>query len=168
MLPIVSIVGKSGTGKTELIESLIAEFKKRGYKIATIKHSQGGIEIDRPGKDSWRFAQAGSETVVFSSPDKLAFIRTVDHDTDIEEIMHVIGNNFDLVLVEGFKKGKAAKIEVHRKELGDGLLCPDNELLAVVTNETLDIDIPQLSFSDTEGIANFIEKNFISQVRHDI
>jgi molybdopterin molybdotransferase len=160
-LPIVSIVGKSGSGKTVLMEQLIAEFKRRGYKVAALKHSRSGMEIDQPGKDSWKFAQAGSDAVLISSPDKLAFIKSLDHDLGIEEIMPIVGPEFDLVLVEGFRKSKTPKIEVHRKELGDDLLCSPEELSAVVTDGSLDTDIAQLPWGDTMAVADFIEKNFV-------
>jgi molybdopterin-guanine dinucleotide biosynthesis protein MobB len=163
MLPIVSIVGKSGSGKTVLMEKLIAEFKRRGYKVAALKHSPGGMEIDQPGKDSWRFAQAGSDAVLISSLDKLAFVKRLEHDLDIGEILPIIGDEFDLVLAEGFRKGKTPKIEVHRKELGDDLLCPPEELSAIVTDGSLNTDIPQLPWSDTVAVADFIEKNFVSK-----
>lgn len=169
MAPVVSIVGKSGAGKTALMERLIAEFGKRGYRIAAVKHSHG-MEIDRPGKDSWRFAQAGSEVVAVSSPEKLAFIRSMDHDASIEEILHLIGSGFDLVLVEGFKRGSAPKIEVLKRELGDDLLCSIKELSAVVSKESLDLDIevPQFSVDDTQAIADFIEKSFVLKTEGDI
>jgi molybdopterin-guanine dinucleotide biosynthesis protein MobB len=159
--PVVSIVGKSQSGKTVLMEQLIAEFKRRGYKVAALKHGRGGMEIDHPGKDSWRFAQAGSDAVLISSPDKLAFIKSVDHDLDIEEILPTVGPEFDLVLVEGFRKSKTPKIEVHRKRLGDDLLCSPEELSAIVTDGSLDTDIPQLPWGDTVTVADFIEKNFV-------
>ncbi|MCK4387528.1 MAG: molybdopterin-guanine dinucleotide biosynthesis protein B, partial [Dehalococcoidia bacterium] len=160
-----SIVGKTGSGKTQLIERLIPEFKMRGYRVATVKHSPGGMEVDKPGKDSWRFAEAGSDAVVVSSPDKLACIKSVDHDSSIEEILHLMGIAFDLVLFEGFKKGKAPKIEVYRKELGEDLLCPIEVLSAIVTDEVLDINVPQFPLSDTQAIADFIEKISIFQAK---
>jgi len=160
-VPIVSIVGKSRSGKTVLMEQLIAEFKRRGYKVAALKHSRGGMEIDHPGKDSWRYAQAGSDAVLISSPYKLAFIKSLDHDLDIEEILPLFGPEFDLALVEGFKKSKIPKIEVHRKGLGDDLLCSPEELSVIVTDGSLDIDIPQLPWGDTVAIADFIEKNYV-------
>ena len=167
MVPVVSIVGKSGTGKTTFLESLIVEFRKRGYRIAAVKHSPGGMEIDKPGKDSWKFAQAGSDAVVVSSPDKLVLVKSVDHDSNIEEILRLIGGDFDLVLVEGFKRGKAPKIEVYRRELGEDLACPPKILSAIVSDEPLNIDVPQFSINDTQAVADFIEKNFISQAEGD-
>ncbi len=167
MFPVVSIVGKSGSGKTNLIERLIQEFKRRGYRVATVKHSPKEIDIDKPGKDSWRLAQAGSEVVVAVSPDKLLFTRSLEHEPKLEEILRLIGCDFDLVLIEGFRKGKAPKIEVHKKELGKELLCPPKVLSAIVTDESLDIDVPQFPPSDTIAIADFIEENLISQAKGD-
>ena len=167
MFPVVSIVGESGSGKTELIERLIQEFKKRGYRVATVKHSRQEIDIDKPGKDSWRFTQAGSETVVAVSPDRLLLTRSLEHEPKMEEILRTIGSNFDLVLIEGFRKGKAPRIEVHRKELGKELLCPVKILSAIVTDESLDIDVPQLPLSDTKAIADFIEENLVSRAKGD-
>ncbi|MCK4242893.1 MAG: molybdopterin-guanine dinucleotide biosynthesis protein B, partial [Dehalococcoidia bacterium] len=85
MPPVISIVGKSKSGKTTLIERLVAELKRRGYRVATIKHSPKGFELDQPGKDSWRHAQSGSDAVVVSSRQRLAMILPQDHDATIEE-----------------------------------------------------------------------------------
>jgi molybdopterin molybdotransferase len=163
--PVISIVGKSQSGKTLLMEQLIAEFKRRGYKVAALKHSRGKMEIDQPGKDSWRFAQAGSDAVLVSSPDKLAVIKSLDHDLGIEEIMPMVSPEFNLILVEGFKKSKVPKIEVHRKELGGELLCSPEELSAVVTDGRLDTRIPQLPWGDAAAVADFIENNFVLKKR---
>ena len=160
-LPIVSIVGKSQSGKTVLMEQLIAEFKRRGYKIAALKHSHGGMAIDHPGKDSWRFAAAGADTVFVSSPDKLAFIRNMNHDLSIEEIVLTAGTEFNLILAEGFRKSKIPKIEVHRKGLGDDLLCSPEELSAIVTDAPLDTNVAQFPQADTAAIADFIERSFV-------
>ena len=86
MIPVVSIVGKSDAGKTTLIEKLIPELVRRGYRVATVKHDVHGFDVDREGKDSWRHKQAGAHTVVISSPEKLALIRDVDHDADLAEL----------------------------------------------------------------------------------
>jgi len=166
--PIVSIVGRSESGKTLLVEQLIGEFRRRGYKIAALKHSHcGDIEVDQPGKDTWKFAQAGSDAVCISSPRKLAFIKKSDHDLRVDEVLPIIGNEFDVVLVEGFKKSNLPKIEVHRKELGDDLLCSPEELSAIVTDGPLDSSLadnyklPIISWADTAAIADFIENNFM-------
>ena len=170
MLPIVAIVGKSQSGKTMLVEQLIRELKKRGYRIAALKHSHCGIEIDHPGKDSWKFTQAGSDAVCISSPDKLAFIKNLNCELKVEEITPILGSEFDLVLAEGFKKSEIRKIEVHRKELGDDLICSPEELSAIVTDSPTDtliadgFKLPIFRWSDTAAIADFIEKNFLRAI----
>lgn len=163
MIPVVSIVGKSKAGKTTLIEGLVAELKRRGYRVATIKHSPEGFELDQQGKDSWRHAQSGSDAVVISSPQKLAMIMPRDHDATIEELLPLLGPDFDIVLTEGFKKGSALKIEVHRKKVGEGLLLSAKELLAIVSDEPLEANVPQFSWEDISGVASFIEDKFISK-----
>ncbi|MBA7615273.1 hypothetical protein ES703_22551 [subsurface metagenome] len=163
MPPVISIVGKAKSGKTTLIERLVAELKQRGYRVATIKHSPKGFELDQPGKDSWRLARSGSDAVVISSRQKLAMIRPQDHDAIIEEVVRFLGPDFDIVLAEGFRKGSALKIEVHRKELGEGLLLSPKQLLAIVTDETLEADVPQFSWEDIAAVASFIEEKLISK-----
>ena len=160
--PIVTIVGKSKSGKTRLIEQLIVEFKRRGYRLAALKHSRHTLEIDRSGKDSWKFAQAGSDAVCVSSPDRLILTKRVDRELSIDEITAMIGPEFDRILAEGFKKSRISKIEVHRKALGDDLLCSPEELSAVVTDTPLDSALTQLPWGNAVAVADFIEKNFMT------
>ena len=93
MLPIICIVGKSGSGKTALVERIIPELKRRGYRVASIKHNPHDFELDQPGKDSWRHAQAGSDAVVISSPQKVALIKGVEHDPTLGELLRLIDND---------------------------------------------------------------------------
>ncbi|MFC1993762.1 molybdopterin-guanine dinucleotide biosynthesis protein B [Chloroflexota bacterium] len=159
--PIVCVVGKAKTGKTVLMEKLVVELKKRGYRVATVKHSHHGFDLDEEGKDSWKHAQAGADTVVLSSPDKLAMIKKVDRDHTLAELSRFIGLDYDIILAEGFKKDNAFKIEVHRKEKGEDLLCTREELLAVASNEPLELNIPQYHLDNASGIADLIEKRFL-------
>jgi molybdopterin molybdotransferase len=168
--PFVSIVGKSESGKTILMEKLIAEFKKRGYKVAALKHAHHHVEIDQAGKDSWKFAQAGSDAVCVSSPDKFILTKNMNRELSVEEIAAIIGPEFDLVLAEGFKRSRLPKIEVHRKRLGDDLLCSSEELSAIITDgsrDTLIADVhntPVFRWGDTVEIADFIEDRFLRAV----
>ncbi len=73
--PVVSVVAKSGTGKTTLLEKLIHEMKRRGYRVGAIKHDAHSFEIDHEGKDSWRLTHAGADTTVITSPLQTAIIR---------------------------------------------------------------------------------------------
>lgn len=164
MIPIVSIVGKSDSGKTTLIEKLVPELTRRGYRVATVKHDVHGFEVDREGKDSWRHKQAGAHTVVISSTHKVALIRDVEKDLTLDEIREKLIQDVDLILSEGYKKDVQPKIEVFRKEQHQQLLCTqEDQLVAVSSNQKFDIDVPCFDLEDTKGLADFLEKKFLTQ-----
>lgn len=160
MPPIVSVIGKSKSGKTTLIEKLIKELKSRGYRVATIKHAPQGVSFDEPDKDSWRHLQAGSETTIISSPDKIVLIKPVAQEPALDEVARLLGEDCDIILTEGFKQGNAPKIEVHRKEAGP-LLKDIRKLIAIVTDEPLETKARQFSPEDVKGLADLLEKGFI-------
>jgi len=159
MPPIVSIIGKSKSGKTTLIEKLVQELKSRGYRVATIKHIPQGVSFDEPGKDSWRHIQAGSEATAIGSPDKIVMIRPVGQDATLDEIARFLGEDYDIILTEGFKQGNAPKIEVHRKDVP--LLQDIKKLIAIVTDEPLESKTRQFSPEGIKDIADLLEKGFI-------
>jgi molybdopterin-guanine dinucleotide biosynthesis protein MobB len=103
MIPIVSFVGNSNTGKTTLIEKVIPELKKLGYRVAVVKHAHHGFEMDQPGKDSWRFAQAGSDLVVIASPQKIVLIEQTDKELYLDKLIPRIADKVDVILTEGYK-----------------------------------------------------------------
>jgi molybdopterin-guanine dinucleotide biosynthesis protein MobB len=158
MQSIISFVGKSSSGKTTLLEKIIAELKKRGYKVAIVKHSHHKDDLDTAAKDTWRFTKAGSELSAINSLDHLAIYRRMDNFFDPRDIANYVLWDFDILLTEGFKSSSYPKIEVHRSEQGDELLTDPKLLLAVVTDKPLDINIPQFSHDDIKGIADIIEK----------
>ncbi len=162
MIPILSIVGKSDSGKTTLIEKLVPELTRRGYRIATVKHDIHGFEVDREGKDSWRHKQAGAHSVVISSPTKAALIRDVDRDMNLEEIREKLIRDVDLILSEGYKKDVQPKVEVFRKEKHKKLLCTKKDnLVAIASNLKFRVGVPCFNLEDTKGLADFIEKEFL-------
>ena len=163
MIPIVCVVGKKGAGKTYVMERLVAELKSRGHRVATVKHSAHDFNLDQEGKDSWKHAMAGSDAVVISSPKKVALIRKTEHDHTLAELSRLIGPDFDIILAEGFKQDKARKIEVHRQETGPDLVCGRDELLAIVTDEELEMDIPRYSPADAAGLADLIETRYLKR-----
>ena len=166
MLPIISFVGKSESGKTTLLARIITILKQRGYKVAAIKHTQE-FELEKEGKSSSELGKAGADTVIVTSPEELAIMKKTDHDLDPREVARLINEDIDLVLTEGFKKASAMKIEVHRKEQGKGLLVSPNQLLAVVTDEPLDVTVPQFDRDDIEGLTDLIEKWLLDQPKEE-
>jgi molybdopterin-guanine dinucleotide biosynthesis protein B len=167
MHTIISIVGKSGVGKTTLLEGLIAELKQRGYKVATVKHSHHAADIDMVAKDTWRLTQAGSELSALNSLDNLAIYRHMEHYFDPQEISNFILWDYDIILTEGFKSSNYPKIEVHSQQQGEELLTDPQQLMAVVTDEPLAMDVPQFTRGELAGIADLIEKTLLSQPREN-
>jgi len=161
----VAFVSTSGTGKTTLLEKVIPRLKDRGYRVGVIKHDAHRFDIDRPGKDSFRLTAAGADTMVISSPEKLALVKMHAVPPSVEDLFTIFFTDVDIVLTEGFKSSSLPKIEVHRRERGPNLLCRGKEhdpmLLAVASDEPLDLDVPQLDINDSDGITDFIERKFL-------
>ena len=164
---IISFVAKSGTGKTTLLEKVIAELKLRGYRIGVIKHDAHRFDIDHPGKDSHRLTAAGADTMLISSPAKLAIVKQHDEAPPIEELIATYFNDVDLILTEGFKKSGLPKIEVHRRERSATLLCRgaqhDASLIAVASDEPLELDVPVLDLNNPGEVADFVERQVINK-----
>jgi molybdopterin-guanine dinucleotide biosynthesis protein B len=162
MPPIVSIVGKSDSGKTTLLEALIKALGQRGYRIAVIKHAAEAFETDTPNKDSWRFSQAGSEVSAISSKDRLAVTRRLETDPDPQALLQYVGADCDLVLTEGFKQYPYPKIEVIRGEQGLDPVSPAEQLLVIVTDKPVNAKVPQFDKGEVDKIADLIEQKYLA------
>ncbi|MCH5138798.1 molybdopterin-guanine dinucleotide biosynthesis protein B [Clostridiaceae bacterium UIB06] len=166
---IISIIAtKSGMGKTTLVEALIKTFKSRKYTIGILKYDVKKFEIDKEGKDSYKFSQAGADNVIIASSQKLAMIQSLKEEKTIEEIVNLFGD-LDIVLIEGFKNNIYPKIEVHRKDVDKSILYNNlnydiSNIIAVASDENLDVNIPILNLNDTVSIADFIEYNIVKSV----
>lgn len=161
----VSFVAKSGTGKTTMLEKVIVELKLRGYRVGVIKHDAHRFNIDHPGKDSYRLTAAGADTMLIASPEKLALIKQHAEPPPIEELIATYFSDVDLILTEGFKKSGLPKIELHRRERSATLLCRgenyDPSLIAVASDEPLELDVPVLDLNNPVEVADFVERTFI-------
>jgi len=165
----VSFVAKSGSGKTTLLEKVIAELKCRGYRIGVVKHDAHRFEIDHPGKDSYRLTAAGADTMLVSSPEKLAIVKRHPAEPPLAELLATYFCDVDIVLTEGFKKNSFPKIEIHRRERSPTLICRGEEydptLLAVASDEPLELDVPLLDLNNPVQVADFVEKQIIHATR---
>ncbi len=162
MIPIICIVGASDSGKTTFLEKLIPELKNRGYRIGTVKHDAHGFEMDREGKDTWRHRKAGAHTIAISSPTQVATIRRTDGEMELDEL---VGRYFwqeDILITEGFKRSRFPKIEVFRTAIEPQPICgKEDNLLALVTDDPVQVEVPTFSFADVAGVAGLIESRFL-------
>ena len=162
----LSWVGKKGSGKSEVLEKLIALLSQRGFEIGVIKHlAREDVEIDEPGKDTYRYRSQGARTVVLSGRKRLALFSNLSGEIPMEELLSFF-RDFDLVFLEGYFQDEFPKIEVHRKELGERLLTERvKNVLAVVSNQTGEGGPAHFSFDAIEGLADFIEENLLKKGR---
>ena len=153
------LAGWSGSGKTTLVTRLVPTLMERGVTVSTVKHAHHKFDLDKPGKDSWLHRDAGAVEVMVSSENRWALIhenRGRPEATLDELIRHM--TPVDLVLVEGFKRGPHAKLEIHRPSLGKPLLCrEDPNIVAIASDVPLaGLGIPVLTLDDVPAIAQFI------------
>lgn len=154
--PVVSVVAKSGTGKTTFLEKLIPALRARGLRVGVLKHHGHPTPFDVPGKDTYRLAQAGADVVIGASAVQVAVFRQEDGAADLDAVIARHAAGLDLVLTEGYKRGSYPKIEVHRAERSRELLCQPQELLALVTDTPWPLPVPQFGLEDADRVADFL------------
>jgi len=161
------VAGHSGMGKTTLLERLIPELKSRGLAVSLIKHSHKDIEIDRPGKDSYRLRGAGCKEVLLMGDNRWALMHELRGapEPSLDYLLDRM-QDCDLVLVEGFKQGEFPKLEVWRAELDKPTLWPDwPGIVAIASDKPLpperfdQVTPTRLSLSDVRSVADFVLSN---------
>lgn len=153
---VVSVVAKSGTGKTTLLEALIPYLKAQGLRVGLLKHHSHVSSFDTPGKDTHRLAEAGADVVVGASPVQVATFRRESGSDDLDAVIARHLGDTDFVLTEGYKRGPYPKIEVHRSGRSEELLCLPDEMLALVSDRSWSIPVPQFDLDDAPGLAQFL------------
>ena len=151
---VFSFIAWSGTGKTTYLERLIAALKARGLRVAAVKHDAHRFELDREGKDSWRFAQAGADTVAISSPVKTAAV--FRRSFTAEELIGRV-RDADLILVEGYNNAGLPRIGVSRAATGKGFREDPSCCIALVTDEPVSgAAAPVFGLEDIGPLCDFI------------
>jgi molybdopterin-guanine dinucleotide biosynthesis adapter protein len=154
--PVMGVVGWKNAGKTTLVERLVAELVRRGWRVATVKHAHHDAEIDQPGRDSWRHRAAGAREVALVTGRRWAIMHEQpEADPTLEEVIARLAPA-DLVLVEGFKREPHPKIEV-RAPSAESIAAHDSHVVAVAADAApTDSKLPWFRRDDIAGIADFI------------
>lgn len=158
--PVFGVIGWKNSGKTTLMARLLEEFTTRGFTVSAIKHAHHSFDVDHPGRDSYKFREAGARQVALVSPKRWALMHELrdEEKPDLEEILSHIGP-CDLVLVEGYKGGPFPKIEARSsRSLTQEVLSDDDpQIVAVASDGETDTDaLPGFDVNDIAGIADFI------------
>jgi len=161
-MKIFGIAGHSGMGKTTLLERLVPEISSRGLVVSLIKHSHKNIDIDRPGKDSYRLREAGCMEVLLLGNDRWALMHELRRA--VEPPLDYLFDRMqqcDLVLIEGFKQGGFPKLEVWRAAVGKPTLWPDwPGIVAIASDDSLPSpNATRIDLADTAAIADFVMSN---------
>ncbi len=159
---VFGFAGFSGSGKTTLIEQLIPRLARRGMKVSLIKHAHHSFEIDKPGKDSYRHREAGASEVLITSDQRWVLMHELrgEPEPDLHEQLERF-SPCDLVLVEGYKRAKIAKLEVHRVSIGKPLLHTDDpNIVAVASDGPINTHLPVLDLNDPDAVTHFILDHF--------
>lgn len=157
-MKVFGIAGTSGSGKTTLTEALIRRFTEDGVRVAAVKHTHHGFDLDTPGKDSYRMREAGSTDVVLVSESRLVLMREyrAAPEPELPDVLALL-SPCDLVLVEGYKRSAVPKLEVYRPSRGKSPLWPEfPDVVAVASDEPLTTPLPQLDLNDVDAIYAFI------------
>lgn len=158
-MKIYGIVGWKNSGKTTLMERLVAEIRARGYTVSTVKHAHHAFDIDREGKDSFRHREAGAQEVLLASRRRWALMRELREEAEptLETLLAKL-SPVDLVLVEGYKRDAHAKVEAFRAATGRDLIARDDPTVrAVATSDPVDgLALPLLPLDDAAAVADFI------------
>lgn len=157
-MKVYGVIGWKNAGKTSLMERLVADITGRGFTVSTVKHVHHDVDLDQPGKDSFRHRAAGATEVVLASAQRFALLR--EHRTGEPHLAAVLARlaPVDLVLVEGYKRDPHPKIEVYRQGATQGLIQPGDPLVRAVASDLagLDLTVPVLDLNDTRCVADFI------------
>jgi molybdopterin-guanine dinucleotide biosynthesis protein B len=151
------VAASSNSGKTTLIEQVVRILKARGLRVAVVKHASAGFDLDKPGKDSWRFQQAGADTVVLVGPDTMAFMKKIIREPTPEELVQIAGD-VDIVIHEGFKLSAKNRIEIFRHGISGNrpLSLDDPSFLALVSDQPVETTVTRFDWNDAAGVADFI------------
>jgi len=167
----IGVVGWHNAGKTRFIEGLVRALKKRGLRVATIKHAHGAVEVDHPGTDTWRFAQAGSDVVIIAGENLLAWMERPAQAPTLDDLLARLPADIHVAIVEGYKQSALPKFEVLREGASDERITPPEQLIALVAEGSVPhpSGVPCIAPDDAEGaIAILIAKGLLPNVEEGL
>lgn len=152
---VLGVVGRPDNGKTTLIERLIPEFTARGLRVGAVKRV-AKLEIDYPGKDSWRHSESGADAYAVGSPGKVAFVTRQEREATLEEIVARFFGGYDLVVCEGFRREAPDVVEIFRSGAGyDSMVCEPHEPVALITDAGI-AHPHRFGLDDVPALASFL------------
>ncbi len=162
MIPVVlSVIGRKGSGKSQVIETLIALLKSKGFRIGVIKHlAKDDVEIDQPGKDTCRYRTQGAETVILAGKRQLAFFSNLSSEIPMEQLLCLF-QDYDLVFLDGYFDVPFPTLEVHRQDSGNFLSSGMDHVFAICSDQRAAGHVPHFSLTQLVSLVSLIEEKFL-------
>ena len=148
MPPVLCVVGRPGSGSQAVVEGLVRELTAKGVRVATAVEAAQALALEPLSPAAAGYMAAGSEMTIVRAPGSVASVRRVDDEPSLDELVWEMRDDYDLVLADGFRRSSYLKLEVHRAEDGDELLCHKNELLAIAGDKPPGLDVPAFAVDD--------------------
>ena len=156
---VYGVTGWKNSGKTTLVERLVAEITARRLTVSTLKHAHHGFDIDQPGKDSHRHRAAGAAQVLVASRQRWALMTELRgaEEPPLAALLAQLAP-VDLVLVEGYKRDRHPKIEARRTATAQDLIAEADETVEAVAADAplAGLAVPVFDLDDIPAIADFI------------
>lgn len=154
---VFGVTGWKNAGKTTLVERLVAEFVRRGFRVATVKHAHHAVDIDRPGTDSFRHRAAGATEVALVGGVRFAIMREQAEPT-LDEVLARLAPA-DIVLIEGYKREPHLKIEVRSDNERPWLAKDDPAIVAIASDDKpADTTLPWFRRDEVAAMVDFISR----------
>ncbi len=159
---LLPVIGRKGSGKSQVLETLIALLNQREYRIGVIKHlAKEGVEIDDPEKDTFRYRLRGAETVMLAGSKRLALFSNLEKETPLEKLL-IWFEDYDLVLLDGYFLDYPT-LEIYKKDLGfQPLVKSVKNIFALCADEPTGLECPHFPFGQLQELASFIEEKLIN------
>lgn len=167
MMPVVlSVIGRKGSGKSQVLETLIAVLKSKGFRIGVIKHlAKDDAEIEQPGKDTSRYRAEGAETVLLAGKNQLAFFSNLSSEIPAERLLCLF-QDYDLVFLDGYFDAPFPKLEISRQDLGGLLSSRMDNVFAVCSDHRAVEHVPHFSLTQLVSLVSLIEEKLLMPRRN--
>ncbi|MFN7251765.1 MAG: molybdopterin-guanine dinucleotide biosynthesis protein B [Anaerobacillus sp.] len=168
---IIQVAGFSNSGKTTLVEKLVAAASEEAVRVGTIKHHGHGGELTSldEGKDSWKHRQAGAIVSAAVSKGTLQLNVAKDNLWEPDELLALYENfPIDVVIIEGFKATPFPKVVILRDFSDLALLKTLDNIFCVISwfqisPKEVDDDICYFQLDDEANYIDFLLKKLKGQ-----
>jgi molybdopterin-guanine dinucleotide biosynthesis protein MobB len=156
-------VGRSKNTSQAVVLGLVRELTAKGVRVATAIEDTQAPPLDTLSTPAGACMNAGSEMTIVRAPGSVTSLRRTDDEPSLDELVWEMRDDYDLVLADGFRRSSYLKLEVHRAEDGEELLCHKNELLAIAGDKPPGLDLPAFAVDDFPRLADLVRRRFLTQ-----